>query len=134
MSGFVLMHRNRRAGILLGRELLGAYYGEKVNYGSMVVYGDANNFSGVYYVRPGFRFDWSPSWSSGIEIIWANKAAVTAGEEKYLGFEVDVGTEYSVYKNFDIGVTLAVLAPGAGLRPVDSSSVFGFQTTFGLKF
>ncbi len=134
MTGFALMHRNRRAGLLLGRELLGRYYGENINQGSMVVYGNATSFSGVYYLRPGIRFDWSQNWSSGIEVIWANKAAVQAGEEKYLGLEIDLGTEYSVYKNFDVGVTLAVLSPGAGLGSAETPSVFGFQTTFGLKF
>ena len=57
MTGFVVLNRNRRAGILLGRELLGQYNGETANYGSMVAYGNTGSFSGVYYLRPGVRID-----------------------------------------------------------------------------
>lgn len=134
MTGFALLHRNRRAGVLLGRELLGKYYGEHANLGSPVVYGNDGSFSGIFYVRPGFRFDWSRSWSSGIEFIYADKAEVQANEDPHLGFEIDIGTEYSVYRNFDIGVTMALLFPGKGLGAPQTPNAFGFQTTFGLSF
>ena len=134
MNGFALLHRNRGAGLLLGRQLLGRYYGDNINLGSMVVYGNDRSFSGVYYLRPGVRLDWSRTWSSGIELIYADKAATQEGEEKHLGFEIDLGTDYSVYRNFDVGVTLALLFPGAGLGATETPTTFGFQTTFGLKF
>ncbi|MBI1860107.1 MAG: hypothetical protein HYR96_04215 [Deltaproteobacteria bacterium] len=134
MTGFAIMHRNRRAGILLGRELLGPYNGDTANSGSMFAYGNTGSFSGVYYLRPGLRMDWSPTWSTGVEVIWAQKAAVQDGEDRSLGLEIDIGTEYSVYKNFDVGLTMAVLTPGRGLGGTSTPTVFGFQTTFGLKF
>jgi hypothetical protein len=47
MTGFVLMHRNRRPGLILGRELLGTYYGNNVGLGTPFAYGNQDSFSGV---------------------------------------------------------------------------------------
>jgi hypothetical protein len=134
MTGFVSFHRNRRPGMLLGRELLGNYYGNNAGVGSLVVYGNNGSFSGVYCAHPGIRVEWSQTWASGLELIYASKATTQENEEGHLGFEIDMGTDYSIYKNFDVGVALALLIPGKGLGVSDPKSVFGFQTTFGLKF
>lgn len=134
MNGFVLLHRNRRPGLILGRELLGPYYGNGVGQGSLVVYGNPDTFSGAFYVRPGLRVDWSQSWASGIEFIIAQKAQVAAGDVKNLGVEVDLGTEYAVYKNFDLGVNLGYLFPGLGLRVPSPKGVFAFRATAALRF
>ncbi len=145
LTGFVLLHPNRRAGFILGRELLGKYSSVdstgsgKVGNGSMVVYGKDGSFSGVIFVRPGIRFDWSPSLASGLEVVYAQKASVTEGEERHLGTEIDFGTDYSVYKNFDLGVNVGVLFPGKGILSAMSTltetrNVFGFRTTASLRF
>ncbi len=134
LNGFVTLHRNRRPGLILGRELLGLYHSNSAGQGSLVVYGDPDTFSGVMYVRPGIRVDWSPSWASGVEFIIAQKATAAAGESKSLGVEVDLGTEYAVYKNFDLGVNLGYLFSGAGLRVANPRGVFAFRTTAALRF
>jgi hypothetical protein len=136
MNGFVLLHRNRRPGLILGREILGPYAGNgnNVGLGSCVIYGNTNSFSGCYYFRPGVKVDWSPSWSSGIEVIVAKKAAVQAGEAAHLGTEIDIGTEYAVYQNFNLGVNLGYLIAGDGLGKASPSGVFGFRMMAGLKF
>ena len=134
LTGFTVLHRNRRLGLILGRELLGNYHGNSVAQGSMVSYGSANTFSGVIAVRPGIRIDWSPSWSSGLEFIWARKAGVQAGGDASLGLEIDAGTEYAVYKNFDLGLNLGVLFPGTGLGVAAPATVFAVRTTAALKF
>ena len=102
----------------------------------MLVYGNTDTYSGVLYVRPGFRVDWSKSWASGIEFIYAQKASVAAGDSKNLGLEVDLGTDYSVYRNFDVGFTLGYLFAGAGLRVPEPTrkNVFAFRLTAGLQF
>lgn len=143
LTGFVSLHPNRRAGFILGRELLGKYSGVgtdpgNVGNGSMVVYGNQDSFSGIYFFRPGLRIDWSPSLSSGLEVVYAEKASVQSGENRALGTEIDLGTDYSVYKNFDLGVNVGVLFPGKGLLSsmgLDTTyTVFGFRTTASLKF
>jgi hypothetical protein len=87
LNGFVLLHRNRRAGLILGKELIGNYFGNNLSLGSMVVYGNTGSFSGVYYFRPGIRVEWSPSWVTGVEVIAAQKAAKQTAEEGNLGVE-----------------------------------------------
>lgn len=148
LTGFVLLHPNRRAGFILGRELLGTLstIGEnngdpavngKVGNGSMVVYGNSGAFSGVMFLRPGIRFDWSPSLATGLEVVYAQKASIQTGEERHLGTEVDLGTDYSVYKNFDLGVNAGVLFPGKGITAnmsLEPKTIFGFRTTASLKF
>ncbi len=136
LNGFVLLHRNRRPGIIIGRQLLGtALTGETAGQGSMVVYGQpASTFSGTIYGRPGVRFDWSRNIASGIELIIARKASVGAGEAANLGVELDVGTDYAVYKNFDLGITIGYLFSGAGLNVPNPKGVFGLQMTAALKF
>jgi len=144
LTGFVLLHPNRRAGFILGRELLGRYSSYvddgstgKVGNGSMLVYGNSGSFSGVVFLRPGIRFDWSPSLASGLEVVYAQKASVQTGEERHLGTEVDLGTDYSVYKNFDLGVNAGVLFPGKGITAsmsLEPKTIFGFRTTASLKF
>ncbi len=143
LTGFVSLHPNRRAGFILGRELLGKYASVsaspgKVGNGSMVVYGNEDAFSGVYFFRPGLRIDWSPSLASGLEVVYAQKASVQTGENRTLGTEIDLGTDYSVYKNFDLGVNVGVLFPGKGVlsaMAMDTTyTVFGFRTTVSLKF
>ena len=134
LNGFVLLHRNRRPGLILGRELLGQYYGNGVGLGSLVVYGNDDTFSGVFYARPGLRVDWSSAWSSGLEVIVAQKAQVATGEEKNLGVEIDAGTEYAVYKNFDLGVNVGYLIPGLGLGVPNPRGVFATRATAALRF
>jgi len=134
MNGFVALNRNRRPGLILGRELLGPYHSNTVGMGSTVVYGNADSFSGVIYIRPGLRIDWSPTWATGIEFIFAQKAVAAAGESKNLGLEVDLGTEYSVYKNFDLGLNLGYLFAGDGLRVANPRGVFAIRATAALRF
>ena len=133
-NGFVLMNRNRRPGLILGRELLGPYYGNNAGLGSLLVYGDADTYSGVIYVRPGVRIEWSKSWASALEIIYAQKATVSATDTKNLGLEVDFGTDYSVYRNFDLGAKLGYLFAGAGLRVGAPKNVFALSMTASLTF
>ncbi len=135
LNGFVLLHQNRRPGLIIGRQLLGPATKELAGQGSMVAYGQpGQSFSGVIYARPGFRFDWSRNWASGIELVIARKAASAAGEIANLGVEVDFGTDYSVYKNFDLGVSFGYLFSGNGLNVASPKGVFGFQMTAALKF
>lgn len=134
LKGFVLLNRNRSPGLILGKELLGPYAGNGAGRGSLTVYGDRDSFSGVYYFRPGIRVDWSPAWASGLEVIHARKAAVKDGEESVLGTEIDLGTDYNVYKNFDLGANFAVLFPGKGIQVLDTVTIFGFRTTASLRF
>lgn len=133
LRGFVLLHRNRSPGFIFGRELLGPYSANGVGLGTPVAYGNSGSYSGVYYFRPGFRIDWSPAWASGLEVVIAKKTVVQTGEESHLALEFDLGTDYSVYKNFDLGMTLGLLFPGKGITP-DPKTVFGFRTTASLKF
>ncbi len=133
-NGFVLLHRNRRPGLILGRELLGAFHGNTVAQGSCVYYGNPGSFSGCLYFRPGIRVDWSPTWASGLELIVARKAATQPNEPGNLGVEVDGGTEYSPYKNFDLGINLGYLFPGAGLGVPNPQGVFAVRTTGSVKF
>jgi hypothetical protein len=133
MNGFVLLHRNRRPGLILGRELLGPYSGNNAAQGSLFYYGTASTFSGAWYLRPGFRVDWSDTWGTGIEFIYAQKA-VTAGDAANLGFEVDLGVDHAFYKNFDVGLDLGYLFAGAGLGAGTSQGVFAVRTTASLKF
>jgi hypothetical protein len=139
LNGFVLLHRNRRPGLILGRELLGNYANSSVGQGSLVYYGQnsgatTSSFSGAYYFRPGVRFEWSPSWASGIELIIAQKAATSNGESGNLGVEVDFGTDHEFYKNFDIGLNVGYLFPGQGLGVTSPEGVFAFRTTAVVKF
>ncbi|MCB0416458.1 MAG: hypothetical protein H6617_11405 [Bdellovibrionaceae bacterium] len=116
MNGFILMHRNRHPGLIMGRELMGASHGNTVGLGSLFAYSNSqNSFSGAYYLRPGIRFDWSQDWSTGLELIWARKAAVAAGEAADLGFEVDLGVEHTVYQNCFLGANAGILFAGSGL-------------------
>lgn len=134
LNGFVLLHRNRRPGIILGHELLGPHYGNQVGRGSLVAYGSTDTFSGVIYLRPGFRVDWSPSWATGIEFLIAQKASVKSGEKKSLGVEIDFGASYMVYKNFELGANLAFLLPGEGLGVSGPHGPYGIKVTSGLTF
>jgi hypothetical protein len=127
------MHRNRSPGFIFGHELLGAYGGNTVGQSTPFAYGNTGSFSGLYYFRPGIRIDWSPAWASGLEAIIAKKAAAQPGEDKSLATEFDLGTDYSVYKNFDLGMTLGLCFPGKGVTP-DPKTIFGFRTTASLKF
>lgn len=133
-NGFVALHRNRRPGLILGRELLGLYNGNTVAQGSCVVYGGANTFSGCLYFRPGIRYAWSPTLSSGLEVIIARKASKGPGEDANLGVELDAGTDYTIYQNFDLGVNLAYLFPGKGLGVADPQGVIAFRSTLAVKF
>jgi hypothetical protein len=134
LNGFVLLNRNRRPGLILGRELLGPYAGNTVGLGGCDLYGNPNSYSGCIYLRPGLRFDWNPSWSSGLEVIFARKAATQAGEAANLGIEFDLGTSYAVYQNFDVGVNLGYLFAGDGLRVPNASGVLALRATATLKF
>ena len=137
LNGFVILHRNRRPGLILGRELLGPYAGNQVGVGSPVYYGNSGSFSGVFYLRPGLRVDWSSAWTSGLEVIIAQKAAVQEGEARSLGVEVDLGSDYVLYKNFEIGLNLGYLFPGKGLVAAGAPSPeapFALRTTASLKF
>ncbi len=138
MNGFVELNRNRRPGLILGQELLGNYANGGAQMGSPLYYGYGSNvFSGVYYLRPGFRFEWSETWASGVEVIFAQKAAVASGDPTNLGLEVDLGTDHSFYKNFDMGITFGYLFPGSGLLGPGAGSptgVFAVRTTGAVKF
>lgn len=137
-TAFSLLHMNRaRPGLILGRELLGTYHGNTVSQGNLLVYGQNGSYSGLLFARPGLRIDWSPSWASGVEVIIARKAATQDGEDANLGWEVDLGTDYNVYKNFDLGLNLGFAFPGNGI-PLPSGgehkSIFAVRTTAALKF
>lgn len=137
-TAFSLIHLNRaRPGLILGRELLGTYHGNTVSQGNLLVYGNQNSFSGLLFARPGFRVDWSPSWASGVEVVIARKAATQDGEDANLGWELDLGTDYNVYKNFDLGLNMGFAFPGNGI-PVpaggEHKSIFAIRTTAALKF
>lgn len=137
LRGFTLLHRNKSPGFIFGKELIGQYAGNGVDLASPVVYGNTGSFSGVYYLRPGFRVDWSPSWASGLEVVWAQKAAKQAGEEGHLATEFDLGTDYNVYKNFDLGLTLGLCLPGKGIplpAGMERKAIFGVRSTASLKF
>jgi len=138
-SAFILIHRNRQRGGLIFRELIGSpavASGNNAGQGTFLAYGNTTAFSGFILFRPGFRVDWSPSWASGIEVLWVKKASTQSGEESGIGTEIDLGTDYSVYKNFDLGVAAAFLFPGKGVVPAntDTKMIFGFHTTASLKF
>ena len=137
-TGYSLLHLNRaRPGLILGRELIGPYHGNTVSQGNLLVYGGNDSFSGLLYVRPGVRIDWSPTWASGVEVIVARKAAPKDGESANLGWEIDLGTDYSIYRNFDLGVNVGLAFPGDGI-PLASGgerkSIFAVRTTAALKF
>ncbi|NBW99520.1 hypothetical protein EBR03_08115, partial [bacterium] len=135
-TAFSLIHLNRaRPGLILGRELLGQYHGNTVSQGNLLVYGNQNSFSGLLYIRPGFRVDWSPAWASGVELIIARKAATQNGENANLGWELDFGTDYNVYKNFDLGLNLGLALPGEGIPSNgERKNIFAVRTTAALKF
>lgn len=132
-TAFTLANRNRRPGLILGRELIGPYYGNNLNQGSLFSYGGNGAFSGVLYFRPGVRIDWSPTLTSAVEVIYARKATDVATGDLSLGLEIDVGTDYAVYKNFRLGGDLGVLFPGAGIAG-SSSPAFALRTTASLNF
>jgi len=134
LTGFVLLNRNRRAGLILGRELLGAYAGETAHQGSCVVYGNAGTFSGCIFLRPGVRVEWTPTLATSLELIWGRKAAAAAGESSDLGVESDLGMDYAVYQNATLGVNLAYLFPGRGLQAPSPKGVFAFRSTFAVRF
>jgi hypothetical protein len=134
MTGFSLLNRNRRPGLILGRELLGSYYGNNVALGSPLVYGNNGAFSGVLYFRPGVRFEWSSSITSMFEVVIARKAAVQASEASDLGVEFDLGTQYALYRNFKTGVDLGLLLPGNGLRVTNPSAAFAVRLSGSLTF
>ena len=135
MNGFVLLHRNRSPGLILGRELLGNYTGNTAGMGSLVYYGAPNTFSGVYYFRPGFRVDWSETWGTGIEVLVAQKAATLGpADPANLGVEVDLGVDHAFYKNFDAGLDLGYLFAGAGLGASSGVGVFAVRGTVAVKF
>lgn len=138
-TGFSLLNLNRaRPGLILGRELLGKYHGNSVGKGNLLVYGSDGSYSGLLFLRPGFRVDWSPSWASGVEVVIARKAATQDGENANLGWELDLGTDYNVYKNFDLGVNAGFAFPGEGI-PLPAAGgehkmIFAVRTTAALKF
>lgn len=131
MGGFVVLNRNRRPGLILGRELLGPYNNTAVAQGSPVVYGAAGTYSGVMYFRPGVRIDWTSDWASGIELIIARKAA--SGGSTNLGVELDLGAEHAVYKNFALGMNIAYLLAGDGLGG-HSRNPFAMRATASVSF
>ena len=137
-TAFSLIHLNRaRPGLILGRELLGQYHGNTVGQGNLLVYGNPDSYSGLLYVRPGIRFDWSPSWASGAEVIIARKASTQSGENANLGWELDLGTDYNVYKNFDLGLNAGFAFPGEGIllpSAGERKMIFAVRTTAALKF
>src|SRR5262249_55507838 len=90
LDGFVLLHRNRSPGLILGHELLGNYAGDGEGLGNPLMYGNQDSFSGIFYLHPGIRVDWAPSFSTGAEMVLARKAAVQAGESANLGVEIDL--------------------------------------------
>jgi hypothetical protein len=133
MTGYSLLNRNKRPGLILGRELVGPYYGNNLSLGTPLAYGNTGSFSGVLYFRPGIRFEWSPTLTSVLEVIIARKAAAQAGEGSDLGVEFDFGTEYALYKNFRVGADLGVLAPGSGIR-TNPSAAFALRGSASLTF
>lgn len=137
-TSFSLLHLNRaRPGLILGRELLGQYHDNNVSQGNLLVYGANGSFSGLLYVRPGLRIDWSPAWASGVEVIFARKATTADGDNANLGWELDLGTDYNVYRNFDLGVNLGFAFPGEGIPlPVggERKSIIAIRTTAALRF
>ena len=133
-NGFELLHRNRSPGLILGQELLGAYAGNNVGWGNLTVYGNQNSFSGVFYVHPGVRVDWTPSFSTGAEMVLARKASVQQGEGTNLGVELDISAEYAIYKNFIVGGEAGYLFAGDGILAGTSAGAIGVRTTVGLKF
>ncbi len=135
LGGFVLMHRNRRPGLILGRELLGPAYGNNVGQGTPFAYGANGSFSGMMYFRPGVKIDWTSTISSAVELVVARKAVVAGGESSDLGIELDVSGEYAVYKNFRLGIDFGVLAPGAGLGgAAGAGAPFAIRSTASLSF
>ncbi|NDG27249.1 MAG: hypothetical protein EB120_08760, partial [Proteobacteria bacterium] len=137
-TSYSLLHFNRaRPGLILGKELLGKYHGNQVNQGNLLIYGTDGAFSGLFLVRPGIRLDWSPSWASGVEVIIARKAVTQDGEQANLGWEIDLGTDYNVYKNFDLGVNAGFAFPGDGIPlPTggEKKMIFALRTTAALRF
>ncbi len=131
LSGFIILNRNRRMGLILGKELLGNYHGNGANLGSLVVYGNDGTFSGLLGLKPGFRVEWSSDWSSWIDLIWASKLN---NESKNLGVEIDIGADYSVYRNLDLHLTVGYLIPGNGLRVNNPQGAFGIQFCGNLRF
>jgi hypothetical protein len=134
MGGFVVLNRNRRPGLILGRELLGNFNNTTVAQGSPVVYGAADTFSGVLYFRPGVRIDWASDWASGIEIIVARKASSSPGSSSNLGVEIDIGAEHAVYKNFGLGVTFGYLIAGEGLGVASPKGPYALRATAAVSF
>jgi len=138
LSGFVLLHRNKRPGLILGRELLGTSFGpalqDSVGLGSLVAYGSGTTYSGVIYLVPGVTIEWAQGWTTGVEVIWARKAAEVAGMSKALGLEIDVATDYRVYKNAVLGLAFGVLIPGDGLGVTGPQGPFAIRGTLGLEF
>lgn len=135
MNGFVLLHRNKRPGIILGHELLGNLNGNTAGMGSILAYAPSQNvFSGVFYVKPGFSISLADSLTAGLDLIYAMKVAVGAGDTAFLGFETDANLIYSIYKNFDVGLNLGYLFPGAGLGVTTSTGAFGVRTLASIKF
>lgn len=132
-SGFLLLHRNRRPGLILGRELLGPYASNAVSQGSCVAYSGPNTFSGCLYGKLGASYDWTSTIATGLDLIYARKVAVGGGEESSLGFEVDAGVSYLLYQNFTVGSNLGLLLPGAGLGP-NTDAAFAFRGTAALTF
>jgi len=47
---------------------------------------------------------------------------------------VDVGTDYAVYKNFDLGLAFGYLFAGGGLQVPSAQGAFAVRGTAGLKF
>jgi len=140
LDGFVLLHRNKRPGIILGHELLGSLAGDDAGLGSVVAYGSAPTslpggvFSGAIYAVPGFSYEWAQSWRSGIEIIWAQKAKESGGAAKDLGVEIDVATDYQVHKNAVLGLVFGFLIAGDGLGVPSPKNPLAFKGTLGLVF
>jgi hypothetical protein len=133
LNGFTVLNRNRSPGLILGQQLLGPYASDLVGYGSLLYYGDPGDFSGILYLTPGVRVDWSTAWASGLEFIIPRKAT-TASDSASLGFEIDGNVTHTVYKNFDIGLDLGYLFPGDGLRVQNPKGVFATRGTVALKF
>lgn len=132
-SGFLLLHRNRRPGLILGRELLGPYAQNAVSQGSCVAYSGANTFSGCLYAKVGASYDWTSTITTGLDFIYARKVAVGAGEDPALGFEIDAGVSYLLYQNFVVGANAGFLMPGAGIGP-DTGTSFALRGTAALNF
>lgn len=133
-SAFTVLHRNRRPGLILGRELLGPYNSSAVGQGSTLWYGGNDAFSGTMYFRPGVRIDWTSDWASGIELIIARKAVAAGGSEN-LGVEIDLGADHAVYKNFGLGMHFGYLIAGAGLGGGNNApGPFALRATASVSF